>query len=143
MGDLTNNLSRHEFACKCGCGQDTIDYALVEAIQQASDWFYDQLTLHQQVGDVDLMSITINSGNRCLKHNIAEGGSKFSRHMDGRAADFKIKYVLFDGTKVQVSPTQVADYLDSKYISQYGVGWYNGRTHFDTASGGRRRWDKR
>jgi len=63
--------------------------------------------------------------------------------MDGRAADFKIKYVLKDGTKEQVNPDKVASYLDKKFKYEYGIGWYKGRTHFDNSSTGRRRWDAR
>ena len=33
MGDLTDNFSRSEFACKCGCGADAISLDLVERLQ--------------------------------------------------------------------------------------------------------------
>ena len=39
MGDLTSNLSRHEFACECGCGFDTVDFELVTVIQKACNHF--------------------------------------------------------------------------------------------------------
>ena len=138
MGDLTKNLSRHEFACKCGCGFDTVDIALARILQETADQFYRSRPLR-----VQRVSITINSGCRCPAHNKAEGGSENSRHMDGNAADFKIKYVMDDGQKMQVHPDKVAAYLDKKFKYEYGIGWYRGRTHFDTSSSGRRRWDMR
>ena len=63
--------------------------------------------------------------------------------MDGQAADFKLKYVLKDGTKEQINPDKVASHLDKRFKYDYGIGWYNGRTHFDVSSSGRRRWDMR
>ena len=33
MGDLSENFSRHEFACKCGCGNDTVDAELIRVLQ--------------------------------------------------------------------------------------------------------------
>jgi len=141
MGDLSKNLSRHEFACKCGCGFDIVDHDLVRVLQATADWFYANATSDYR--RVARVSITINSGCRCPAHNKREGGSKNSRHMQGNAADFKVKYVNADGSKKQIDPDKVADYLDRKFPNQYGVGWYRGRTHFDASSSGRRRWDMR
>jgi uncharacterized protein YcbK (DUF882 family) len=139
VGDLTANLSRHEFACKCGCGFDIVDHQLAEILQSTADHF---LSEFQTKGAIKAW-ITVNSGCRCPSHNLKEGGSKNSRHMLGNAADFKVKIVFAGGVKKQVDPTKVADYLDKKFPNQYGVGWYNGRTHFDSSSTGRRRWDCR
>ena len=136
MGDLTKNLSRHEFECECGCGFDTVDIKLAQILQETADQF-----LRASTG-VDRVSIIIKSGCRCREHNESVGGSTNSRHMKGNAADFKIKYVT-KGVKTQIDPNRVAAYLDKKYKYEYGIGWYNGRTHFDTSSSGRRRWDKR
>jgi len=124
---------------------DTIDYQLVEMLQQAADWFMDQ----EDESMVDRVSITINSGNRCVTHNHKEGGSKRSRHMKSCAADFKFKYVMHERDannkqkKILVPPDEVADYLEKKYIGKFGIGRYNGRTHFDTSTGPARRWDVR
>ena len=139
MGDLTPNLSRHEFACKCGCGFDTVDIDLAFILQATADHFLKIAWIPDVVG----ISITINSGCRCPVHNKNESGSSKSRHMRGIASDFKIKFRMKDGSKKQISPTKIADYLDKKFPNQYGVGWYNGRTHFDASSSGRRRWDSR
>ena len=145
MGDLTRNLSRHEFACKCGCGFDDINPLLPQLLQQAADYFMSQ----EDESIVDRISIHINSGNRCPEHNESEGGSSKSRHMNGEAADFRFRYVMKERDSKgrlksrAVSPTAIANYLDKKYPNQYGIGWYNGRTHFDVSRSGRRRWDVR
>ncbi len=39
MGDLTDNLSRSEMACNCGCGFDVVDYDLAVTLQDAVDHF--------------------------------------------------------------------------------------------------------
>ena len=39
IGYLTNNLSRYEFACQCGCGFDTVDFELAIVIQDGCDYF--------------------------------------------------------------------------------------------------------
>jgi uncharacterized protein YcbK (DUF882 family) len=132
MGNLTKNLSRYEFACKCACGFNTVDIELAPAIQDTADHFAEE--------DGIRVRIKISGPNRCVKHNENEGGAKNSQHIYGRAADYK----LFNrDTGEQIDPDRVADYLDSKYPDQYGIGRYSNRTHFDTRSNGPARWDVR
>ena len=119
MGDLTRNLSRHEFACRCRCGFDTVDYELVIVIQDVCDHFK--------------QSVTISGPNRCPQHNKDEGGSEKSEHVNAKAADIKIR---------NTHPDLVADYLEKKYSDKYGVGRYNGRTHIDVRPA-KARWDMR
>jgi uncharacterized protein YcbK (DUF882 family) len=73
MGDLSENFSRREFACKCGCGYDGINLALVEVLQRLRN------TMRQP--------IQVNSGCRCVNHNMSVGGVQPSEHMKGNAAD--------------------------------------------------------
>lgn len=141
MGDLTKNLSRHEFACECGCGMDTIDFWLPAHIQEAADFF--------SISDRIDVRIDISGPNRCVEHNESvqkKANSSYvaysskSTHMDCRAVDFK----LFNrATGEQIDPDRIADYLDKKFAGKFGVGWYNGRTHFDTRTGNAARWDSR
>ena len=70
MGNLTKNFSRKEFACKCGCGEDRISLDLVERLQ----------VIRSTLGK----SLTINSGVRCSKYNIAQGGVESSEHVPNR-----------------------------------------------------------
>ena len=61
MGDLSVNFSRHEFACKCGCGLDAINLRTVLGLQQFRD-----LVSEKRKKDTP---ITPNCGCRCAKHN--------------------------------------------------------------------------
>ena len=119
MGDLTKNLSRYEFACKCECGFNTVDYELVVVIQKACD------DLGARVG--------INSGCRCEKHNKAVGGGLNSQHLHGKAADI----VMFG-----VEPEEVQEYFLKEYQSKYGIARYNSFSHIDVRNG-KARWDLR
>ena len=109
MGDLSNNFNRSEFECKCGCGQDTVDYALIKVLEDVREHFLGK-------------PITINSGNRCTLHNASVGGSPKSQHLLSKAADFRVK---------GIDAYKVFSYLCEKYLDKYGKGSYTGRTHID------------
>lgn len=126
MGDISDNLSRHEFACKCMCGFDTVDYELAQILQDIVDHF------KEKYPDKDIW-IKINSGSRCKVHNASVGGGSKSQHLKGRAADFVINDVHAD---------EVSEYLIIKYHDKYGIGRYAGRTHFDSRHA-MARWDNR
>ncbi len=141
MGDLTKNLSRSEFACRCSCGFDTVDIELAPAIQDSADHF----------AAVDLidMRIDITGPNRCVEHNekiqkehnpnYVPFSSK-SQHLYARAVDYKL---FHRATGEQIDPDRVADYLESKYKGRCGIGRYSNRTHFDDRTNGPARWDVR
>lgn len=114
MGDLSENFSRHEFACHCGCGGDTIDWETLELVERIRAFYG--------------APITINSGWRCAAHNAAVGGAPASQHLVGRAAD-----IVVEG----VSPEEVYEMLDP--IHEGGLGRYDTFTHVDTR-GYRARW---
>lgn len=73
MGDMTNNFSRHEFACGCGCGLDNISIEFVEDLQDVRDAYG--------------MAIKISSGCRCRKHNADVEGIPNSSHLFRVGAD--------------------------------------------------------
>jgi uncharacterized protein YcbK (DUF882 family) len=123
MGDLTTNISRHEVACKCGCGFDTADYETTAAVQEACDYFSQLLE-----GKCILI---INSGCRCESWNKHVGGSKNSQHLYSRAIDHYIR---------GISIKELADYYLKKYPDKYGIGIYKNFIHLDTKSGPPRRW---
>lgn len=118
MGDLTKNFSRYEFACKCGCGFDTVDFETLAALQAVRD-YYNQ-------------PITVTSAARCAAHNAKVGGKPNSQHLLGRAVDF---------TVAGVRHHEVQAYLAMKYVGKMGIGRYATFTHFDTRSGPASRWD--
>lgn len=112
------NFTRSEFACKCGCGFDTVDYKLVEILDEIREHF-----------DVP---VTVNSGCRCEAHNTASGGmpktatSTGSLHMYGRAADIVVQ---------GIPSAIVADLAIQMKVP--GVGEYPTFVHLDTRSGGK------
>ena len=73
MGDLTKDMSRREFACRCGCGADNIAMSLVNRLQAIRD----------EIG----MPVSINSGVRCEAHNAAQGGKDGSPHVPADVGD--------------------------------------------------------
>jgi len=117
MGDLTKNLSRHEVACNCGCGFDTLDIETARVVQEVCDHFK--------------TTVTITSGCRCATYNKKIGGAARSQHVRGRALDCKFK---------GVKPEAVAEFLQEHYADRYGFKAYATFIHIDTRSGGPARW---
>lgn len=113
MGDLTRHFSRREFACRDGCGFDTVDAELLELLVAVREHFD--------------APVIITSACRCPQHNQRVGGSAQSQHLLGRAADFVVQ---------GVAPDEVADWLDRTYAGRYGIGRYpkSGFTHVDSRS---------
>ena len=55
MGDISENFSRSEFACRCGCGFATVDVELIKTLEVVRKQFN--------------KPIKINSSCRCEEHN--------------------------------------------------------------------------
>ena len=117
MGDLTENFSRHEFACRCQCGFDDVDLKLIMALQELRDL----------IGQ----PIHVSSGCRCEKHNRAVGGAKNSQHLLGRAADISTRWL---------TPPELMMYaLKIEAFKDGGIGLYKGFLHVDIR-GYKARW---
>lgn len=115
---LTNPFfERSEFACKCGCGCDTVDSELLTV-------------LHALRSHFDTRCF-IASGCRCIPYNRKVGGAVDSQHTKGRAADIVVE---------NVPPATVQDYLEKNYPGEYGIGRYRTFTHIDTRTHGPARW---
>ena len=110
MGDMTKNFSRDEFACRCGCGGVKVCEYLVEKLQ----------VIREKLGPMH-----INSGYRCVSHNLQVGGSPESSHLRGCAVDircensfdrfFLIKYLLQEGfSRIGIGPTFIHADLDAE-----------------------------
>jgi len=137
IAKVSKHFSRHEFACKCGCGFAAVDIELLNVLEETHQHFQN---IYPKV------FIEITSGCRCFKHNEEvqkryhpsyRSGTSKSKHMQAIAVDFKIYY---DGWRwKQVPSTIVGIYLDSKYPSKYGIGTYWNRNHLDIRSE-RARW---
>jgi len=114
---ISKHFKRSEFACRCGCGFDTVDVELLEVLEDVRTHFN--------------LPVIISSACRCREHN--EGVQKIansnyrayssrSKHMYGIAADIKVKGAM---------PSLVYLYLSNKYPNKYGIGSYNTFTHID------------
>lgn len=67
--------------------------------------------------------VVITSGCRCAKYNERVGGAPNSKHVEGRAADFRVH-----GIKAE----DVYAYLDEQYPYSLGLGLYPTWVHVDT-----------
>lgn len=118
MGDISEHFSRHELACKCGCGFDGFSPDLLPVLEDVRQHFS--------------ASVVINCACRCPAHNKAVGGASHSQHLLGNAADIKV---------TGVSPDVVATFLEHAHPDG-GIGRYNTFTHVDVR-GTAARWDER
>lgn len=115
---LSEHFNSEEFACNCGCGFDKINTELIEVLEELRE-------IYQQ-------PITINSGCRCKNWNKIQGGASSSQHLLGNAADIVVK---------GVSPAKTYQFLDKKYLNQYGIGLYKTWVHIDVRKT-KARWDE-
>jgi uncharacterized protein YcbK (DUF882 family) len=118
MGDLSEHFNRSEFACRCGCGFDTVDAELIRVLEELRRWLRDS-------------PVTILSGCRCPIRNAVAGGAYQSQHLHGKAADIRV---------AGVDPSLVAECLEDQYPDRYGIGRYPTWTHIDVRSGPPARW---
>ena len=107
---LSTNFKVKEFACKDGSDPIFIDSELVEILQKIRNHFK--------------KPVTITSAYRTPPHNSREGGTTYSQHLYGKAADIKI---------AGVTPKKVADYAET-LLDNGGIGIYNTFTHIDVRS---------
>jgi len=115
---LSDYFRRSEFACKCGCGFDTVDASTLTILNALRAYFG---------------PVIINSACRCPSHNKAVGGSPTSQHMKARAADIR----------TPKAPLQeVYDWLEREFPNA-SLGIYNTFIHIDTRTNGPARWDMR
>lgn len=117
LKSLSENFHVNEFACQDS--SDTIFVApeLVEVLQKIRSHFGKPLV--------------INSAYRTEMHNKKVGGSPFSQHKYGTAADIYVK---------GVSPKEVAQYAEKMLGNKGGIGLYSSFTHVDVRAN-RSRWN--
>lgn len=106
---VSTNFRVKEFACTDGSDPIFIDSELVTVLQKIRTHFG--------------KSVTITSAYRTPIKNKACGGSTYSQHLYGRAADVKIS---------GVSPKKVAAYAETLLKNKGGIGIYSTFTHIDT-----------
>jgi uncharacterized protein YcbK (DUF882 family) len=81
MGDLSKHFSKHEFACRCGCGFGT----------HSGDVSTELVSLLEGIRAEAGGPLRINSGCRCEAYNQLVGGAAYSRHVTGEAADIGVE----------------------------------------------------
>ena len=105
---LSANFKVREFACKDGSDPVFIDTDLVNILQSIRNHFK--------------KPVTINSAYRTPTYNKKVGGSIYSQHLYGTAAD-----IVINGIK----PSEVADYAETLLKNTGGIGRYPTFTHVD------------
>ena len=104
---LSKNFTLSEFACNDGSKEITIDYELIDKLQQLRD----------MLGK----PIKVTSGYRTVAYNKKCGGIATSNHLIGKAADIKVS---------GMTPLELAKVADK--IGFKGIGVYPTFTHVDT-----------
>ena len=107
---LSANFCVKEFACTDGSDPIFIDTELVSVLQKIREHFG--------------KPVTITSAYRTPTRNKEAGGTTYSQHLYGKAADIKIS---------GVTPKKIADYAET-LLPKGGIGIYNTFTHIDVRS---------
>lgn len=105
---LSKNFKVKEFACTDGTDPIFIATELVEVLQKIRAHFG--------------KTVTITSAYRTPSKNKACGGTTYSQHQYGTAADIKVK---------GVTPKAVAAYAEKLLPKSGGIGIYKTFTHID------------
>lgn len=106
--NLSTNFKVKEFACTDGSDPIFIDSDLVSVLQKIRSHFG--------------KSVTITSAYRTPGKNKACGGTTYSQHLYGKAADIKIN---------GVTPKKVASYAETLLKNKGGIGIYSTFVHVD------------
>ena len=105
---LSTNFKVREFACLDGSDPIFISSELVTILQKIRTHFG--------------KAVTITSAYRTPARNKSVGGTTYSQHLYGMAADIKI---------AGVSPKKVAEYAETLLPNTGGIGIYDTFTHID------------
>lgn len=114
---LSANFKVKEFACSDGSDPIFIADELVRVLQKIRTHFG--------------RAVTITSAYRTPTRNAAVGGTAYSQHLYGMAADIKVQ---------GISPKKVAAYAETIMPSRGGIGIYSTFTHIDVRDN-RSRWN--
>ncbi len=113
---LSTNFKVKEFACTDGSDPIFIDSDLVNILQKVRSHFG--------------KAVTITSAYRTPTKNKSVGGTTYSQHLYGKAADIKVK---------GVTPQKVASYVETLLKNKGGIGIYSNFVHIDTRTN-KSRW---
>ena len=115
--NVSTNFKVREFACTDGSDPVFIDSDLVAVLQKIRNHF--------------AKPVTITSAYRTPGKNKAVGGTTYSQHLYGKAADIKVK---------GIAPKTVAAYAERLLPKSGGIGIYSTFTHIDVRSA-KSRWN--
>ncbi len=131
MGDITLNISRSELKCSCNnCNVTIQDHEpVIQVVQDACKYY-------AMIYGVEKVRLEITSAARCYEYNrsVMVGSNDESQHPRCCAMDIKIFIDV-----IQVEPSKVYRYLNTKYPDKCGIGNYRTFTHIDTRNK-RSRW---
>ena len=113
---LSNNFRVREFACQDGSDVIFVSPELISLLQKIRTHFG--------------KAVTITSAYRTPPHNKSVGGTTYSQHQYGTAADIKVS---------GISPKKVAAYAETLLVNKGGIGTYDTFTHIDVRAD-RSRW---
>lgn len=105
---ISDHFRLKEFRCKDGTDPVFVDGGLVSILESVRSKFGKR--------------VVITSGYRTPSHNSRIGGSKFSQHMYGRAADIVVE---------DVKPEVVYNFLCEAFPNSCGFGLYHSFVHVD------------
>lgn len=131
-GHVTENFTRKEFACKCGCGKNFYVSPLLARVLQY---------LRERVGE----ALLVTSGMRCAKHNRAVGGSSESYHKL-RAGILLASDITFADPAKRTPTGMLKLYVLADNLLRYGVepggglGLYPTWLHIDARGETSARW---
>jgi uncharacterized protein YcbK (DUF882 family) len=114
---LSPHFKQSEFACKCGCGFNTVDRRLINGLE----------LMREHIGH----PIILTCGCRCPKHNAAVGGVITSYHLQGMAADITCP-------SVSLRELYKAAYLS--IFGEGGIGLYPDKHFIHVDVGPQREW---
>lgn len=109
--ELTKNFRVKEFACLDGTDTILISTKLIDILQRIRNHFG--------------KPVIINSAYRTEAHNKKVGGSVYSQHKYGTAADIRIS---------GISPKKIAAYVETLMPNTGGIGVYSSFCHVDVRS---------
>ena len=112
------HFKKSEFACKDGCGFDSIDLRVVKVLEDIRHHFGDK-------------PVIVTSGCRCAKHNKEVGGVQGSRHVAGKAVDFYIPGVSINDIMNYTNSLVRNGTLRYTYTGKYSNGNMQGAVHID------------
>ena len=112
---ITEDFNLEEFECNCGC--DMPEFVKKNIIELAENL----QILRNVVGRLDL-----TNAYRCKEHNYKVGGSKYSQHLKGKAAD--IKSETFDPSEIGFITNNL---MKIDLFDLGGIGLYKTFTHVD------------